>query len=78
MAEPAAEPLNPENNHLPNEPIINNRQRTNNTNANTNNANNNANQQPQQQPVRLQPSFRYCQHLFILITFVRCILESTY
>lgn len=46
MAEPAAaasQPMNPENNHLPNEPIVNNRTRNNN-NANANN--NNANQQP--------------------------------
>lgn len=50
MAEPVAtpaEPINPENNHLPNEPIVNNRPRNNNTNAN-NTFNNNANQQ---QPV---------------------------
>ena len=55
---PAAEPINPENNHLPNEPIINNRPRP-------NAAGGNANQQ-QQQPVsfRLEigkkVNFKYC------------------
>lgn len=49
MAEPAAaapEPINPENNHLPNEPIVTNRPRPNAT------PNNNANQQ---QPVSWSP-----------------------
>lgn len=74
MAEPAAEPLNPENNHLPNEPIVNNRQRTNNTNANANANNNNANQQPQQQPVRF---LRFSCWSRIIETF-SCVVESTY
>jgi hypothetical protein len=48
MTEPAppVEPINPENNHLPNEPIVNNRPRP---NANAGNAN--QQQQQQQQPV---------------------------
>lgn len=58
---PAAEPINPENNHLPNEPIVNNRPRNNNANANnTNNAN------PQQQPVRLP---RILGELFFTVLF---------
>lgn len=47
MAEAAGEPINPENNHLPNEPLIGgNRQRPNNANANNNN-----NEGNPQQPV---------------------------
>jgi hypothetical protein len=46
MAAPG-EPINPENNHLPNEPLIGgNRQRPNNVNNNNNNEGN------QQQPVK--------------------------
>jgi hypothetical protein len=51
MEEPAAaaaEPINPENNHLPNEPIINNNRPRPNVNAGNGNNNNNGNQQ---QPV---------------------------
>lgn len=52
MAEPQqqnpTEGINPENNHMAGDPIVNNRPRNNNNN-NTNNNNNNANQQ---QPVR--------------------------
>lgn len=56
MAEPAAvppprstppEPINPENNHLPNEPIVNSRHSP---RVNNNIPTNNANQQQQQQP----------------------------
>ena len=47
MAEPAVEPINPENNHMPNDPIINVNNRPRNNNANNANANNNnANPQP--------------------------------
>lgn len=51
------EGVNPENNHLPGDPIVNNRPRNNNNNNNSTNNNNNGNnngnpqQQQQQQPV---------------------------
>lgn len=71
MAEPAAaEPINPENNHLPNEPIVNNRPRNNNANANNNNNTNNANQQP----VRFSLNWR---HSYLFMTPF-WILESAY
>lgn len=68
MAEPAvatpAEPINPENNHLPNEPIVNNRPRNNNTNANNNF--NNANQQPVR-PIKTQTATAV--HIYCLLSF---------
>lgn len=59
------EGINPENNHLPGDPIVNNRPRNNNTNANANNNGNQQQQQQQQQPVRSINIFM----LFILIFY---------
>lgn len=60
MAEAAAEPVNPENNHLPNEPLIQQRARP----ANANAANNNNNNGTQQQPVSMSSH-----HLVVVIEY---------
>lgn len=61
MAEPApaADPINPENNHLPNEPIVNNRPRP---NVNAGNENN-----QQQQPVRFKDDLNLEKNNFLSV-----------